>query len=69
MLDRHGNEVKKGDWLIDTNGIWEVMEVDVGESRLTRVLEVIHWDDEFFPYYYGDERWLTRYEIRHMERM
>ena len=68
MLDRHGNEVRKGDWLRDVNGICEVRDIDVGESRLTRVLEVLLFDNDEY-YVLGDERWLTRYEIRHMERM
>jgi hypothetical protein len=62
-------DVKKGDWLQDVNGIYEVMATNVGAGNLTELNEIIFWDDEFFPYYYGDKRYLTDLEISHMERM
>ena len=63
---KDGREVRKGDWLTDTTGLYEVMEVEAGAGKLTCLREVFFDDnDEYFLD--SNERWLTSQEIRQME--
>lgn len=67
LRDKHGKEVHVGDVLCDSHGMWEVKKTDVGNDNLVRLLELIPFDDEFFPQIYGEERWLMPQEIKNME--
>ena len=70
LKDRHGKEVKKGDWLQDVNGIYEVVATNVGAGNFTELAEVLFMDDsDDYIINYFDKRWLTDLEISHMERM
>lgn len=68
LKDKHGKEVKVGDWLQDVDGMYEVIATEVGAANFTKLKEVIFDDND--DYKLGlDERYLTDLEIRHMERM
>lgn len=70
LKDKHGKEVKVGDWLQDVNGIYEVIATDVGAGNFTLLKEVIFWGGDTDDYKLGVyERYLTDLEISHMERM
>lgn len=62
-FDRTGRILKKGDWVYDVNGVYEVMEVDAGAGCLTYLKEVMFNDDTDETFRYGDERILTRKEV------
>ena len=62
-------DLKKGDWLQDVNGIYEVMATNVGAGNFTEVQEVI-FEDDSDDYKLGvGVRYLTDLEISHMVRM
>lgn len=63
-ISKTGREVRKGDWLYDNGGVYEVMDVDAGAGNLTSLKEIIFEDDR---YTLGDERWLTRGEVAKMD--
>lgn len=68
-VDKTGKEVKVGNWLIDTNGTFEVevMDVDVGEEHLVHVREVFYENCDSDAYWLGDNFMLTRNEVKLME--
>ena len=65
-ISKTGREVRKGDWLYDHGGVYEVIEVDMGVGNLTHIKEVI-FEDHTTKYDLADDRWLTRKEVARME--
>ncbi len=66
-ISKTGRQIEKGDWLYDTTGVYEVISVDAGAGNLTYLKEIIFAEDDSDNYGYGDERWLTRREVAHMD--
>ena len=62
-FDRTGRILKKGDWVHDIDGVYEVVEVDAGAGNLTYLKEVFFNDDIEQTFRYGEERILTRKEV------
>lgn len=62
---KDGREVRKGDWLSDSTGLYEVMGVEEGAGKLTCLREVFFEGDKYFLG--SDERWLTSQEVSKME--
>ena len=62
---KDGRKVRKGDWLSDSTGLYEVMEVVEEGAGLTCLREVFFEGDKYFLD--GNERWLTATEISKME--
>ena len=70
LKDKHGKEVKTGDWLQDADGIYEVLATEVGSANFTELVEVIFEDDsDKYTVDDANRRYLTDLEISHMERM
>ena len=63
MKTRDGYEVTIGMWVSDTTGIYEVKQID-GYERVT--LREVIFEEDSDGYTYGDYRWLTRGEMKHM---
>ena len=62
---KDGRKVRKGDWLTDSTGLYEVMEVVEEGAGLTCLREVYFEGGKYFLD--GNERWLTATEISKME--
>lgn len=65
--DKTGKEVNVGNWLLDTDGIFEVTDVDAGAGHLAFVREVFFEDANCDEYTLGPEFMLTRNEVKLME--
>lgn len=64
---RDDHQVQVGDWISDSNGIYEVRDI---RENLLYCREVIFEDDGSGLYHIdmqGAERKLTRLEVKHME--
>ncbi len=67
VVDKKRKEVKAGNWLLDTDGIYEVMKVDAGAGHLTYVREVFFENCDSDAYWLGDKFIFTRNEVKLME--
>lgn len=63
-VDRTGRILKKGDWVYDINGVYEVEETDAGAGKLAYLKEVYFNDDIDQTWYYAGERILTTKEVQ-----
>ena len=66
-VSKTGRKVQVGDWVYNTDGIYEVTAVDAGNGRLTYAREVYFSEEDTEAFTLGDEFMLTKREVRQMD--
>lgn len=69
LLDKNGNAVKVGDWVMDGDGTYEIGEINYRSGRQVTYREVLPEEDGDGYYLDEQEGYLTFAEVAHKEKI